>query len=717
MRGWTKPLGFCLVAACVFARAGSGEGTIDSTDAKFMTGDAPVRGTVTVDGSAQLGVAPGLGNIPHRDGGAPARAAEIRAGSFRQGLGGPDFVVPSDITLPGGVYDYRSLTISRGVTVRFTSATTIRVAGDLRIEGRLVMDGPGGLLLDCPGDFTCVGHDDASGAAGVYADDDDAYVVVSVGGLVDVSADAGAAFRFEATGRRGQVVVLGGASLDSASSTITVTLSDTSFATASDGLAYVGFGGPATLTDCTATGGPLYVHSEQAHGDYSGIDGQFESWDYENPQGPPAEIHGGSFAGLVVWTRGNVVLGGATTSGGEEVSVGSYFGSLDIDGAASLEATTRVRFTLGGHVAIGDGCVVRTTGGAGTAARDSGMSISTGGWYNDLTIGEDVVVEQLGPGDFEMNASRDVRIAGTVRSSATSAFIAAGGNIDILDGSHLETTDATLRMFAGGAVTAAGGTAELSALEYDVRCISGDLDLDVSSMDATAGRIVAISNGMVRLRGVYTAARDVQVVSLKDAIDVRRATLRTLDQTSAASGFVRLATYGLKPPEAASDDGDAEDIPDDDGEKSYGSRATIDAVGATMTTGSSDVLSGDVLLQIADAGNEVKTAKLRVSRVRARRTAQGVVTIVQGHMVGKLGRTDLRGAGRVTAGRTARRINLESGRGSSDAIDLRVGRGARSRRFQITLRESAATAGTHVMLRFSHAGFHAWGRFRRPTAQ
>jgi len=324
-------------------------------------------------------------------------------------------------------------------------------------------------------------------------------------------------------------------------------------------------------------------------------------------------------------------------------------------------------------------------------------------WNGGDELGEGIrieagaLVEDRSTPGLYMTCPRGIRVAGTVRAFGESAELRAyAGDVTIEDGADVDAPNGTLRLLAGGAVAAVGGTATLTAKEYDVRCVTGDLDLDVATMDATAGRVVAMSNGPVRLRGTYRAKGDVQVISLADAVDVHGATLSTVDGNAAPSGFVRLATYGA---------------------------TSIDAGESTLSTGDSDAQSGDVLLQVQDGGSAVVAAAMRVARVSARRTPDGVATRIQGTISARaLRTTNLDGSARVTAGELSRRIFLQglTGRieGTSGTVSVKLTRVGKTHvRFTIDIKEPSAVKGERKALRLSRAGFHATGQFKRPRTR
>ena len=130
----------------------------------------------------------------------------------------------------------------------------------------------------------------------------------------------------------------------------------------------------------------------------------------------------------------------------------------------------------------------------------------------------------------------------------------------------------------------------------------------------------------------------------------------------------------------------------------------------------------DVLLQVAKSGGQTTKGVMKVSRVTARRSAEGVVTRIKGTMSGRGGKLDFLGSGVVTAGSTSRRVFLRGSRGrlraAADAVEVQVTGGtSSSARFTLEIRERAATEGEPATLRFDRAGFHAQGNFRCPKVK
>jgi hypothetical protein len=698
MRSTKTTLALAMAAGGAALLASRGDvaasGTIDTSGATITIGDAPVQGSTVVDSAASLGIKPRLDppssgwsfTLPSPDG-----YPWEYGGFLHAGLGGSTFRAQVDLTYPGGTYDYGSFTVDQGVTVRFTGPATLRATNAMRIEGRVVMEGAGVLTLDCAGDVTIVGHDDAV-TTGLFADDDDASILVAAGGAVDVSADAGAKAHFHATGARGAVTVYS-EKKPSADEALTTSIADADFAAAEDGRLLVRFdGGKLELTNCVMTGPVAAVYAPVSTGDWAYLDEATQTWN------DTLVVSGGTYAGVSFFTNfGLRITGGASIAGGDTAAVRAFQGPLRIEGTSSIRAEQTVQ-VMGTSVTIGDGCELRATGSTPGNYLPSVMVVANGNDPLGISVAPGAVIEDhvgAGLGIYANGAGIDVQ--GTVRGlGQTVELFAGGGDVAIEDGADLDTPNGSIHLWAQGAVTAAGGTATLSAREYDVRCVTGDLDLDVATMDATAGRIVAMSNGTVRLRGTYRATGDVQVISLADSIDVAGATLSTNDATTAPSGFVRMATYAA---------------------------TKIDAGNSTLTTGDSETQSGDVIVQVEDGGSAVSSAAMRVSRVTARRTPDGVLTRIQGTISSRaLRTTEFSGSARVTAGELSKRIFLQglTGRieGTSGTVTVKLTRVGKTHvRFVIEIREPSATAGERKSLRFARAGFHAEGRFKRPKAR
>jgi hypothetical protein len=114
---------------------------------------------------------------------------------------------------------------------------------------------------------------------------------------------------------------------------------------------------------------------------------------------------------------------------------------------------------------------------------------------------------------------------------------------------------------------------------------------------------------------------------------------------------------------------------------------------------------------------------MRVARVTARRTPDGVLTRIQGTISARaLRTTEFSGSARITAGELSKRLYLQglTGRveGTSGTVTVKLTRVGKTHvRFVIEIREPSTTAGERKALRLARAGFHAEGRFKRPKAR
>lgn len=710
-----------ILAVPVGLRA-SGSGSIDTTGAILAPGNAPIVGDVVIDEAAELGAPP---DIPRPAGGI--------SGNFPQGvpqgvhlppgLGGPSFRAQVDVTFAAGEYDFTDFEVDRGVTVTFDGPTTIRASRDVRIDGRVEMssDADGAELhLRCAGDMTIAGHADVD--TGLFVAGTHSTLVVHVVGALDVSADEGSRAHFSATGDGSRVFITvdpdawGVSRLDAPSARI----SRTDFT--ADDKTEIACDGPVALASCDASG-------SLAVGARGG-------------DGPAVHVTGGTYSDSLLLFAGDddVTLDdGVTVRGDRFVVWGTMYGGAATEGHVSLDDGTSVEVAhgvalMGGSsLSIGADSTIRTTSGS---ANDYLLL----GSFGNLRIGQRTLIEHAGGsgGDSGTNGSlslagRVVRVAGTLRGAGPSVRINGWEDVILLPGTVVDAGDGDLAISAKGAVVAEGGDVEVTAGSVDIRCATGDLDLDLATLDASAGRIVALSNGMVRLRGTYSAARDVQVISLSDVVNVSRATLTTAAVTSGVSGFVRLATYGTPTTviiggDLPSDGDDEEDDEDDAGKRRAAAAdegtTLISAVRSTLRTGPSDAQSGSILLQnqAAADGSSAAKATIRVSRTRARRTADGVVTDIKGQLSIPRRRVDLRGSGRVNAGATDERLAIDGGRstlrGEGEAVSIRISRASTSKpAFTIQVREPSATAGETARVGFHRAGLHVRGSFRRPKTK
>jgi hypothetical protein len=404
-------------------------------------------------------------------------------------------------------------------------------------------------------------------------------------------------------------------------------------------------------------------------------------------------VSGGTFAGrLNVYARDDVLLRDGVRIQGRALEITCARGAVWVGGDVVVEVVRNVTIESDGDVALANGARIVVTEGNGFW---DGVHLTAG--TGRVYVREGALIDAGGANKAYIDGASGVDIAGSVRSGR-GCFLTAGlGDVVLRDGALLDTGDGRVEVLAGGTIAAEGGTASITAAEFELVSETGGLDLDLSSLRATSGRIVALSNGVVKLRGEYEAARDIQIISRRDGIDVAGASLATVPVAGTISGFVRLATYS--------------------------SNAPIDAHDATIRTGTSDVQSGDVLLQIAAEGGETAPAKMKVSGATARRSRDGtVVTRVRGTLTSGRRAVNLRGSGQVTAGELGRRVFLRGrgGRlsGESDVVRLDVAGGTSSRaNFVITLREPETAEGTRTALRFDRAGLHAATTFRRPRVR
>jgi hypothetical protein len=217
-------------------------------------------------------------------------------------------------------------------------------------------------------------------------------------------------------------------------------------------------------------------------------------------------------------------------------------------------------------------------------------------------------------------------------------------------------------------------------------------------------------------------------------VDVRGANFVTADVGSSLSGFIRLATFApssvVRPvPADGEDDWSDEDDEEDDEDYAKANRSftdpdepvTLDASGASLRTGASDVRSGDVLIQVAESSGAATKVAFKAGRAKARVLADGsVVTDVTGTMTFRGPKPNLYGSARITAGTVSRRVYLggSQSNATTDAgtLEFRIGRrGARRVTVTVRLTEPSAQAGTRARLGFDRAGLHARTTFRRPV--
>jgi len=668
IRGGAAVLVACgVIATRVDLRASD---KIDVSGATLSPGDATTQGAVTIDPAASLGAVPPVTDVASDYGASDDDVNGYKdqvftfadSGYTFGGLGGPNFVAHGNLTISPGEHNYGSFTVDAGVTVTVPAGTTVHIAGPARVDGRVVLDGQGNLAasLDCGGDLTVVGHA-GSTIGGIVLGESATYYGTYYGGVqlpgrLVVTADAG-----ERVALEGAIAVYG-----SRDATI-------EHVTSSHGLS-LSLGGDVAMSDCVC---PLI--------------------DVNSVKDAATSISSSSFPAL------NLSLGGAATltdSTIRRLSVNAPTGSLHVTGNSSLGAAPStatgadrgsVDITTLGDVVIDDDVAVSPLD-----------TFSVSAYRGAIVLGRGVQVDLRGSPDNDGNTRytaltpqsyAGVEIRGSLKADDWLSASADVGDVVLGAGAELVCTNGPVNLEAQGAVTAQGGTATITCGgNLDVRCVDGDLDLDVASV-TSGGQIVALSNGEVRLRGSFSAARDVQVLSRKDAIDVSGATIRTADAGQYVSGFVRLATYA--------------------------STATIDASDASLSTGASDGQSGDILLQVADTGGATTTGALRVAAVRTRDSVDGPITQIRGTIASRRGALNLAGSNRVAAGKAALHLFLRGLRGkvsgTARGVELKATRvTSRSSSFVLTLHDGGGVASETVRLELQRAGFLAVGKFKRP---
>jgi hypothetical protein len=717
-------------------RAG-GSGSIDTTGAVLAPGDAPVPGDVLTEEGADLGAPPTIdtwyGQFP---GNYPAGFESV-SDRVDAGLGGPDFHAQVDMTLPGGVYDFGGFFVDHGVTVTFDGPSTVRVAKDATVEGRVEMTGAARgdrLTFRCAGDLRVTAHGGSS--TGFAADDDGASLVLDVLGDLTVTADDGAEPTFTAAGEGGRLDIL---AMNPTQVPTHVDFERTRF-TAGNVVSIDARWSPVVLDDCDADG-RLSVMCREAIRYDCPDDGDCTDGDADEDA---MVIRGGTYAGgLSVYAQsgdislvdGVVVKGGrcdlyATGFGGGVVS-----GNLRLAPDTVIEVTDHVTLAALETLEIGDRSSVRTTTGGDRAWLFVGA-------HHEVRIGDGAVVEHAGGRGPSVGQIHDslaitgetVRVRGTVRGAGPELYVGANADVLLQGDAVIDGGDGAVVVGAHGAVVAEGGKVVVTGGDVDIRCATGDLDLDLDHLAASEGKIAALANGRVRLRGTYAAARDIQVISLADVVSVAGATLTTDDVSDGLSGFVRLATYGSPTTviiggdlPADGDDGDDDGDDDDvDAKAATGAadeaRTLINAAGATLRTGGSDAQSGSILLQNQEGSGKVAKASIRVVRAAAQRRGGEVLTRIRGTIAVPRRRIELQGSGRVAAGTVDERVLLSGGRqslsGEGSAVRLRLTRAASTRiAFAIDVTEPAAVQGQTASVGFHRAGLHVRGSFRRPRTR
>ncbi len=128
--------GLTLVIVCVGLDGAVGSATIDTTGATVAAGTAATQGTVTIDPCAPAAVPPNAPALTPQGTLTATLPTKPDTGTGALGL----VAITSDMTLPGGIYEYESLLIQDAV-VTYTGPVTLCATGIIDIDGGIQTTG------------------------------------------------------------------------------------------------------------------------------------------------------------------------------------------------------------------------------------------------------------------------------------------------------------------------------------------------------------------------------------------------------------------------------------------------------------------------------------------------------------------------------------------------------------------------------------------------
>ncbi len=522
-------------------------GTITFDQTLITIGDAPTRGRLVLRTEPETRSLPEIA-APAEPGDAPALTDQFTSASTTlpsHGGGDDALHLTTNTTLQSGTYDVSTFTVDAGVLVHCAGPVTIRTSGDALVEGSIqALGSDAHVILLCDGDFTAravSGFAAPSMRSGTRL----ARMVVDALGDVTISGRTDGTGDCEFYGSQGVLV--------SARSVGTLLdVANAEFSAGPHGVYLRSEGDIVTRhITMTSSGGGMNIAA------FGGDATVFAS-----------DIDTGSL-GLRLLASGSFGIGDGSSVITKHVTVRAESGSLKITDDSLLEVrgtTTDIR--VGDDVIIEDDSRLRHVGGglpAEIVAEEGSLRLgpgdarleSTGSGAMIVRVGEDVSVGagasiSAVDGDIELHAARDVDAEGDVTSRFGAVTVRAGRDLAFSDPVDAETeiTGAALALAAGG-------------------------DLELTSARAKSGALSASAGGSLRASGAISAAQSIDVVALAGSIDVGGSAIST-SPSDQESGSIRLETWA----------GDA---------------APIDLTAASLSTGTADATSGNILILVSEA--------------------------------------------------------------------------------------------------------------------
>jgi hypothetical protein len=688
MHGYLRlllPAATALALAAIVPPAQAG-GTIKTTGATIDAGNAPAKGTVTIDASAPPVTAPALpavgslGSIGSISGQIPA---------FVSPAGGPAFVAsPPGQTFPGGTYSYSTYTVPQGATVTYTGAVTIQTSGDVQLDG-LVTTGTVGasITFQCGGNFRIISHAGTI-TTGISATALTSPIVVDVGGTITAStADTSSSWID---------TVSGSVTLYSHTQGGVLSLSSIAVRARSAGSTLVQSAGAVTMPGSGTIRADLGDVTVQA---YSGL----------------------------------VQMTGSTMTAGNNLLVEATGGVIATQASALTGQNTATVVGYGSDVKLTGGTALSQSGGTGDVTVRANNAVDVSGassiletGLGDLSVtafGGSLSVEAAGAAaasfvhnfsakDVFLRASGGVVVAGTSQVTADNGNVTLAsttGSISFLGDAAVSAPNGTIDARAESGVTSQSDAAvsqtllpSLAAQSLLVRGGDAGISLAADPVTTPGGSLTLVAGGAVQVGATLAANGTLTVQSMNGDVTLSGQKLST-GSAGAKSGDIVIESYG-------------------------GSSAKIDATNATVRSGDDPNASGDVALKVHAAPLTPSVGSLVPQQVKVRLkkkdlahshlTAIGVIDTGPDAV-------DLTGDATLTVGGIAFPVTLAadaagrpSYRGGDVSVRLTPSKSGSSRtvfRFDVTgdFRGTLDDAATGAMtLEFQHGTLDAKGTVR-----
>ena len=570
MRGTIRALGLCALAAALALAppAARADGTIiQDTGTLIASGNAPTRGTVTIDPCAPLdGEIPmplpvgTIGSIGTMTGSMPA---------FPGGAtGGIPFLGAADATLPGGTYDFTTYTVNPGVTITYSGAVTIRTTGAVQLDGLVATAASGASITFVTGGDFRVAAQGGPPVAGVRASGSGAAVVIDVAGtLASSSPDLS---RGQLTSEASSVTLRG----RTAANAVDLAACDLSASTGFTVQSALG----VSLDDVAAiaAAGPTLF---QAFGGNIGF--------------ALSRLDGGAGSVGLEASQGLTLQEGSVVTGAADVLLEAFGGNAVVRGESSVTATGTVASALLLH-ASGAVDVIETSSVGHTGTGDIEVVAFGGNVTIEVPDAFDASrVEHDGTGDVTVRAAADVVLSGLSRITAAIGDVvvrAIGDDVELRGDVRIAAENGSVDVRAGSEIVTISTSGE-ATVDPDPEILGGAVTLSAETaivvqmeqITALGGSLYAIAGGTFSFRGLANSAADLSIFSSTGLVDVAQSGITTgsiVPLGVAAGGSITVESYG-------------------------GSAGVIDASAATIRSGDNPVLSGDVTVRVVVPGPSV----------------------------------------------------------------------------------------------------------------